>query len=113
MSDFESEDSQCRGRSNLESILPHYSLVDSTIDLTPSNNRDDDWSLDTTHRCPQFNTTCFSADHDYKDRAQSTGDSNISVPAHNTGMSVCYASLIETGPSKGEDFLESPIHTSN
>jgi len=95
------------------STLPHYSLVESTINLTPLNNQDDNWSLNNTHRCPQFNTTCFSADCEYKDRAQSTGDSNISGPTPNTGMSVCYAPPIETGPSKGEEFLESPILTTH
>jgi len=85
--------------------------VDSTIDLTPLNNRDDDWSLDTTHRRPQFNTTtCFSADQN-PTRGGVIPDSNISGPAPNTGMSVCYAPPIETGPSKGEEFLESPILT--
>jgi len=38
------------------------------------------------------------------------GDSNISGPAPNTGILVCYAPPIETGPrNKGEEFLESPI----
>jgi len=111
MSDFESEDSQCRGRSDLESTIPHYYLVDSTIDLTPLD-RDEDSSNDTKHR-NRFNTTCFSADQVYRDRTHSrpTGDSNISGPAPNTGMSVCYAPPITTGPSKGEEFLESPILT--
>jgi len=89
MSDLDSEDSQCRGRSDLVSTLPHYSLVDSTKDLTPLNKQDDDWSLDTTHMRSQFNTTCFSADCDYKDRAQITGDSNTSGPAPNTGNRAC------------------------
>jgi len=34
MSDIISEDSQCMGHSESESTLPHYSVVDSTIDLT-------------------------------------------------------------------------------
>jgi len=37
MSDRDSEDSQSRGRLDLESNNAHYSLVDSTVDLTPSN----------------------------------------------------------------------------
>jgi len=112
MSDLDSEDSQCWGRLDLESNIPHYSLVDSTIDLTPVTGREDSVH-DTTHRYgPPFNTTtCFSADRDYKDWAQSTGDSNISGPAPNTSMSVCYAPPIETRPSKGEEFLESLILT--
>jgi len=38
MSDLDNEDSQSRGRIDLESSIPHSSLVDSTIDLTPLNN---------------------------------------------------------------------------
>jgi len=112
MSDLDSEDSQCRGRSDLVSTLPHYSLVDSTIDLTPLNNQDDDWFLDTTHRRPQFNTTtCFFADKNPTRRGV-IPDSNISGPALNTGMSVCYAPPIKTGHrNKGEEFLESSILT--
>jgi len=40
MSEIDSEDSQSRGRLDLESNNPHYFLVDSTIDLTPTNNRE-------------------------------------------------------------------------
>jgi len=37
-------------------------------------------------------------------------DNNISGPAPNTGMPVCYAPPIETGPyHKGDEFLEPPI----
>jgi len=39
---------------------------------------------------------------------------NISGPAPNTGMSVCYAPPVETGPrNKGGELLEPPILTTN
>jgi len=111
MSDLDSDDIQCRERSDLESMIPHYYLVDSTIDLTPLGRREDSVH-DTMHRNRQtFNTTCFSADQVCKDRAKSTGDSNMSGPAPNTGVLVYYAPPIETEPSKGEEFLESLILT--
>jgi len=56
MSDIDFEDSHCPRRSDQESNLPHYSLVDSTLDLTP---------LDMGEHSPnhrRLNTTCFSAD---------------------------------------------------
>jgi len=90
MSDLGSEDSQCQGRLDLESNNPHYSLVDSTIDLTPSNAIYYDWFLDNTHRRspPRFNiTTGFSADQNSIRRGVITY-SNISGPAPNTGMAV-------------------------
>jgi len=98
MSDIDSEDSQCTGRSDLESTIPHYSLLDSTIDLTP---------LGVNENNPGFNTTRFSADQT-QNRAIAIGDSNISGPASNTGISVCYAAPRGTESDKGEEFLESP-----
>jgi len=83
MSDIDSEESQCRGRSDLESTIPHYSLVDSKIDLTPL-----DMGEDSPNNQRQFNNTCFSADQT-QNRARVIGDSNISGPAPNTGISVC------------------------
>jgi len=50
MSDLDSDDSHNRGRFDLESDNPQYSLMDSTKDLTPLNNRNesDDEPLATT-----------------------------------------------------------------
>jgi len=52
MSDHNSEDSQSRSGMDLESNIPHYSLGDSTIDLTPQYScrapELDDESKDTT-----------------------------------------------------------------
>jgi len=116
MSDFDSEDSQCRGSLDLESNIPHYSLVDSTINLTPINSRDDDWSLDTTHRRspPCFSTTkCFSAEQNPIRRGVITNN-KISGTAPNTGMPVCYAPPVETGPrNKWVELLDSPILTTS
>jgi len=126
MSDLDNEDSQCRNRSDLESTLPYYSLVDSTIDLTPLNRDEDSLNENINNRrrfnttClpnenintrRRFNTTCFSADQLPRIRANSTGDSNISGPAPNTGNSVCYAPPKGAGLNKGEELLESPTQT--
>jgi len=104
MSDIDSEDSQRTGRSDLESTLPHYFLVDSTLDLTPLAVEENQ----PTNR--RFNTTCFSADQT-QNRAAVIGDSNISCPAPNMGISVCYAPPRGTGSDEGEEFLESPTQT--
>jgi len=72
MSNTDSDEYHCSGRSDIESTLPHYSLVDSTIDLTP---------LDVEENNPRrFNTTRFSANQT-QNRATVIGDSNISGPA--------------------------------
>jgi len=60
MSDIDSDDSQCTGRSDLESTILRYSLVYSTIDLTPL-------IIDENQLISRrFNTTCFSADQTQK-----------------------------------------------
>jgi len=96
MLDSDFEDSQCPGRSDLESSLPHYSLVDST-DLTSLGV-----NVNTNPNFPADQT---------QNRATVIGDSNISAPASNTGISVCYAPPRGTGSDEGEEFLESPTQT--
>jgi len=98
MSDSDFEDSQCRGRSELESNLPHYSLVDSTIDLTSLG----------VNEYTNLNPNRFSANQT-QNRATVIRDSNISGPAHNTGISV--GPPRGTKSVKGEEFLESPTQT--
>jgi len=50
------------------------------------HNRSDTTGCQREH--PRFNTTCFSADQT-QNRATVIGDSNISGPAPNTGISLC------------------------
>jgi len=121
MSDLDDQDSQSQGRLYLESNNPHYSLVNSTINLTLLDNRgedEDDESLETTHRryspTSCFNTTTnLSADQNAIKRRIIT-DKNISGQAPNTGMPVCYAPPVEAGPrDNGGEFLEPPILTTS
>jgi len=101
MSDSDFEDSQCTGRSDLDLNFPHYSLVDSRVDIT---------SLGVNEN---INPNLFSANQT-QNRAMVIGDSNISGPASNTGISVCYAPPRGTGSYgsyEGEEFLESPTQT--
>jgi len=100
MSDLDSEDSQSTGWSDLESTLPHYSLVDSTIDLTPLGVNEN----------TRLKATRLSANKT-QNRITVIRDSNISGPAPNTGISVCYAPPRGTESDKGEEFLESPTQT--
>jgi len=79
--------------------------MDSTLNLTPL-----DMGENTPNAHRRFNTTCFSANQT-QNRAIVIGDSNISSPALNTGISVCYAPPRGTGSDEGEEFLESPTQT--
>jgi len=96
MSNSDFEDSQCTGRSDLESSLPHYSLVDSTDNSTLGVN---------------VNTNPNLSANQTQIRAMVIGDSNISGPASNTGISVCYSPPRGTGSDKGEEFWKSPTQT--
>jgi len=119
MSEIDSEDSESRGRLDLESNNPQYSLVDSTMDLTQLNNREfreNDWPSRTTYRRSStpccFNTTInLSADQNAIRHGVIT-DNNISGPAPNTSTPVCYAPPVEAGPrNNGSELLEPPILT--
>jgi len=97
MSDSDFEDSQCPGWLDLESCLPHHSLVDSADNSTLGVN---------------VSTEPFSANQTQA-RALVIRDSNRSCPASTTGISVGYAPPRGTGPDEGEEFLflESPTQT--
>jgi len=88
MSNSDFEDSQCPGWLDLQSSLPHHSLVDSTDNSTLGVN---------------VNTHHFSANQT-QTRAMVIEDSSISGPASNTGISVGHAQPIGTGPDEGEEF---------
>jgi len=115
MSDHDSEDSISRGRSDLSSDCPHYSVADSTIDITPTLHRETEQDYESTNtdqyeryspsQCFNTTTNTFSADQNVIGRGVQS-DNNISGPAPNTGMPVCYATSVETGPyQKGGEFL--------
>jgi len=124
MSEHDSEDSQSRGETNNESRCPHYSQVDSTLDITPQMSyispELDSESLTATDLyapCSQsrrfdITTTNFSVDQNTTRRGF-LDDNSISGPALKTGMAtVCGAPMVETGPkNKGGKFLKPPIHT--
>jgi len=94
MSDIDDDDSPSRGSLDLESICPHDSRVDSTINLTPQYNYrehesedDDKGCLSTTQyrryspsSCFNTTTTNLSADQNAIRRGVIT-DNNISGPA--------------------------------
>jgi len=93
MSDHDSEDSQSRSGRDLESNNPHYSLRDSTMDLTPQFScralEFDDESKNTTttnqeryssFQCLNTTITNLSADQNAIRRGVIT-DNNISGPA--------------------------------
>jgi len=120
MSDHDSESSITVGRSDRSSRCPQYSQVDSTINLTPLTSscrapeeQEDYESLATTtdlyeryFSSQSFNTS--SVDQNPIKRGV-LPDSNISGPAPNTGMPVCYAPPVGTGPTnKGGELLEAP-----
>jgi len=124
MSDHDSEDSQSRGETDNESRCPHYSQVDSTLDVTPQMS----------YRSPELDVESLTATDLYEPCSQSKrfdttttnffvdqnatrcgflGDNSISGPAPKLGMlTVCGAPTVETGPkNKGGEFVEPPIHT--
>jgi len=94
MSDSDFKDSQCPGWLDLESSLPHHSLVDSTDNSTLGVN---------------VNTNPNFSANQTQIQATAIGDSNISGPAPNTGISV--GPPRGTKSVKGEEFLESPTQT--
>jgi len=128
MSDTDNDDSPIRDRLDLKSKCPHYSQVDSTLDLTPQSNSynrppeldDESRATDVTtdlyeryfpSQCFKTTTTDFSANQNAMRRGVQR-DNSISGTAPNTGMPVCYAPPVETEPyQKGGEFLEPPIPT--
>jgi len=126
MSDHDSEDSQSRGETDNESRCPHYSQVDSTLDVTPQMSYRspelDVESLTATdlyEPCSQskrfdITNTNFSVDQNATRRGF-LGDIIISGPAPKLGMlTVCDAPTAETGPkNKGGEFLVPPILTTH
>jgi len=121
MSDHDSEDSISRGRSDLSSDCPRFSVADSTIDLTPTLNRENECDYESNNtdqydryyssQCFKTTPNNFSADQNVIRRGV-LSDNNMSGPAPNMGMPVCYAPPVETGHyQKGGEFLEPPVST--
>jgi len=125
MSDTDRDECPIRGKLDQESSCPRHSLVDSTINLTPSDHiisSEQDYEstgpdqYESYSSSPSFGTTnngIFSVDQSIIRRGV-MADSNLSGPAPNTGMlTVCSGMLlVETGPRpKGGKFLAPPLLT--
>jgi len=91
MSDSDLEELPNTGWLDSDSELPGIFSVDSTIAMG-------------------VNVSSLAADQ-MQVRALDFGDSSTTGPAPNTGIPVCHVSLGGTGSSKGESFLDTPIHT--
>jgi len=91
MSDSDLEESPNTRWFDSESDLPGISSVNSTIEQGVS-------------------VSSLSADQIHV-RALNFGDSSAKGPAPNRGTPVGHAPLEGTEPSKGESFLDTPIHT--
>jgi len=92
MSDSDLKEPPNTGWFDSKSEFPGISSVDSTLAIG-------------------VNVSSLFADH-IQVRALDFGDSSVTSPAPNVGIPVGHVQLGGTGSSKGESFLDTPIHTS-